>query len=261
MPTTTPENLIVLEKAKDWFRARVIEAHRERTKKLQRPSEFNINPFLAPYLSAFLTGDVTAEGIAKALVLSRALGSSISTSFGQNLQTFISEVLGDAYGSIISGIDIEFEDKVDGRKKYAQLKLGPNTINKDDVTTINNHFRDIRNLARTNQVHINATDLVVCIMYGTEQEISSHYKKLRDTLNYPLFIGDDFWHRLTGDPDFFEKLVTAISQTLGEVNSTEEIAQVIAKLATAPKIQDLATIAKNAQTPTVPPVAPPPTTP
>jgi hypothetical protein len=257
MPTiTTPENLIVLEKAKVWFKTRVVTGHLARTKKLQRPSEFKINPFLAPYLSAFLTGDVTAEGIAKALVYSRSLGSSISTSFGQNLQTFISDVLGDAYGSIISGIDIEFVDKVDNRKKYAQLKLGPNTINKDDVATINNHFKGIRNLARTNQVALGATDLVICIMYGTENEISSHYKKLRDNHNYPLFVGDDFWRRLTGDEDFFEKLVHAISQTLGQVNATQEVAQVITKLAKTKKIQDLASIAKNAQNPTVPTVAP-----
>lgn len=55
-------------------------------------------------------------------------------------------MLKNSFGSMVSGIDIEFEDALDGRHKYCQVKLGPNTINKDDVVTIHNHFKDARNL-------------------------------------------------------------------------------------------------------------------
>ncbi|MEI3611152.1 PmeII family type II restriction endonuclease [Pseudogracilibacillus sp. SO30301A] len=58
-------------------------------------------------------------------------------------------------------MDIEFIDKLDGRKKYCQIKADPNTINHDDVTTIKNHFNGIRNLARTNNLQIGLNDLIV----------------------------------------------------------------------------------------------------
>ena len=63
--------------------------------------------------------------MAKALVYPRILGSSLNTSFGQNIQIFISQlaqVAGCASG--IDGIDIEFIDELDGRKKYCQCKAG-----------------------------------------------------------------------------------------------------------------------------------------
>lgn len=243
--TTSPENQEVLNRAKDWFKEKIIKGHINRTRELINPDKFQINPFLAPYLSAFLTGKVTSEGIARSLVYARILGTSISTSFGQNLQSFISDVLVNAYGSIVSGIDIKFTDHVDGREKYAQLKLGPNTINADDVTTIHHHFRDIRNLARTNQVQLNTTDLIIGVMYGDESDLSSHYKLLRDEHNYPIFAGNEFWYRLTGDEDFFSKLIQAISETLNEVNSSEIIESVIKQLADTKEIQALASLANK----------------
>ena len=113
-----PSNDEILIRARTWFEKTIVEGHFKRTAKLSRPSEFSINPFLAPYLSAFTTGSVSAEGVARALVLSRALGTSISTSFGGNLQSFISDVLPEAQGSLTSGVDIEFTDRLDGKRKY-----------------------------------------------------------------------------------------------------------------------------------------------
>ena len=71
-----------------------------------------------------MTGQLTPKSIAKALAYPRVLGQSITTSFGMNMQKFISDVLVNAFGSTTQGIDIEFTDCVDGRKKYCQVKLG-----------------------------------------------------------------------------------------------------------------------------------------
>lgn len=230
----------VLEKAKEWFKRKIVLTHIARTKDLVRSEQFNINPFLTPYLSAFLTGKVTSRGIAEALVLPRALGTSISTSLGQNLQNFISEVLVSAYGSVVDGIDIKFVDKIDGRDKYAQLKLGPNTINADDVTTIHNHFSAIRNRARVNRANINLSDLVVCVLYGSEEELSGHYNALMNDYSYPVYVGSEFWHRLTGDDKFLSKLVKAITEVLSEINETGLLDRVIDELAKDPEIIKMA---------------------
>ena len=39
-------------------------------------------------------------------------------------------MLKNSFGSMVSGIDIEFDDALDGRHKYCQVKLGSNTIKK-----------------------------------------------------------------------------------------------------------------------------------
>jgi hypothetical protein len=173
-------------------------------------------------LAAFLTGALSPESVAKALLYPRVLGTSITTSFGTNMQKFISDVLKSSFGSMVRGIDIEFVDALDGRKKYCQVKLGPNTINRDDVETIHRHFKDARNLGRTNNVKVAHGDLVVAILYGEPGQESGHYKRLRDELDYPLFIGQEFWHRLTGDPNFYAELrqaIAEVSTTLNEPGS------------------------------------------
>lgn len=236
---TAQEKLEILEKVKVWFKEVIIPNHLHNTKKLANPAEFDINPFLVPYIAAYLTGELTPESVAKALLYPRVLGSSITTSFGQNMQTFISTVL-DSYGSIVQGIDIEFIDAIDGRRKYCQAKLGPNTINKDDVETIHNHFRKAKNLGKTNNVPVQQHDLVVGVLYGETEQVSSHYKKLRDTHDYSLYVGKEFWHRLTGDEHFYISLSKAIAEVASEAKGMEAINKAEEALAEMPEIRQLA---------------------
>ena len=141
---TEVERQAILSSAKNFFRARIAENHKANTEKLSSLDKFNINPFTHKYLAQFAFGDSSPESMAKALIYPRVLGTSISTTFGTQLQFFCNEVLS-SYASTTSGIDIEFVDALDGRKKYCQVKAGPTTINHDDVDTILNHFRGIRN--------------------------------------------------------------------------------------------------------------------
>ncbi len=241
---TPQEQAALLNSAQTWFRNTILPNHLSNTEKLKDIKEFNINPFLASYLAVFLTGELTPESIAKALTYPRVLGQSITTSFGMNMQKFISDVLVNAFGSTTQGIDIEFDDCVDGRKKYCQVKLGLNTINKDDVTTIHNHFKAVRNLARTNSRQVQLGDMVVGILYGVSGQESNHYKKLSLEHDYPLFVGKDFWHRLTGAEDFYDRLIYAISEVAQEANGEKAINAVVVELAKDPIIVALASAAK-----------------
>ena len=239
------ENKAVIEKAKTWFKETIIVNHIKNTEKLAKAKEFQINPLLAPYLSAFLTGSISEVGIAKALIYPRVLGTSITTSFGQNIQNFISEVLVTAFGTTDAGMDIVFTDHTDGRKKYAQLKLGPNTINKDDVESINGHFRDLIGRSKQNRVGINSSDLVIGVMYGTEDMLSGHYKSLRDEHHHDIYVGKDFWVRLTGDGGFFDALIQGIAEVLAEVNGSKLLQETIEKLAQDPEIKLLANVGRK----------------
>lgn len=219
----------IIENAKSFFREEIVASHINgacfRASKL---SNYNVNPFLFKYLANFLMGDDHAESIATALVLPRVLGSSINTSFGMKIQSLISSLF-EGMGSTTQGIDIEFIDALDGRKKYCQLKAGPNTINYDDVTTILNHFNGIRNLARTNNLNLGIDDMIVGVVYGDVSELSSHYKKIH--YSYPVIVGQDFWHRLTGKADFYFELIDAMGEVALEVDGRQVIERTISALA------------------------------
>ncbi len=233
----------ILINAQDWFKNVISINHLKNTKKLVSPKEFNINPFLVTYLSNFLTGNSDPISIAKALVYPRVLGQSITTSFGQNIQTFVTEVLS-PFGSTTSGIDIEFIDACDGDKKYCQLKAGPNTINKDDVETIANHFSSIRHLARTNNVKVTNDGLIVGVIYGDPQQLSSHYKRIEKQYFHPVFIGQEFWKRLTNDEQFYFELIRAIAKVSSEADSTKELEEIILELSETKEIIALASALK-----------------
>lgn len=117
---TEEERMEILARAKAFFLEHIARNHLENTEKLARPGGFNINPFTHRYLAKFAFGDCSPESMAKALVYPRILGTSISTTFGTQLQYFCNEVLG-AYASAIHGIDIEFEDAENHRHKYCQV--------------------------------------------------------------------------------------------------------------------------------------------
>jgi len=219
----------ILERAKKWMREELIAKHIRNTKKLSL-SSFNINPFLWEYLASFLDGNVNSEALARALILPRVLGTSITTSFGQNLQSFITETMGSSVvGSTTSGIDIEFIDKLDGRRKYAQLKAGPNVINKDDVKTIVDHFDAFLRLARTNNKKVQHDDAMLCLLYGSKDSVNTHIKKIED--RYPVLVGEEFRYHLTGDKGFYGALINAIREVTSEVDTEEIISDAVNKLA------------------------------
>ena len=120
-----------------------------------------------------------------------------------------------------------------------QLKSGPNTINKDDVETIAGHFTDVIHLSRTNNLRVTHEDLIVGVIYGKPNDLSNFYKKITKVHHYPVFIGQDFWHRLTGDPDFYDDLLGAIGSVAIEADFSKEFDEVVRTLAATDEIKSL----------------------
>lgn len=225
---TEQEKQEILSKAKHFLRTRIAENHKHNTEKLKNIAEFNVNPFLNRYLAQFAFGDSSPESMAKALIYPRALGTSITTSFGTNMQYFCNDVLA-SFASTSSGIDIEFIDVEDNQRKYCQVKAGPNTINKDDVPVIKGHFRGLINLARTNGLRIASNDCIVGVLYGNYSELSRHYKQIDE--DYPVLVGKDFWYHLTGDHDFYNDLIAAFAEVANEMDSSALLQNTIDQLA------------------------------
>lgn len=205
----------IIESGKTYFRQIIIPSHLKNLQALKL-SDFKINPFLVNYLAAFLCGNTKPESLAKALVYPRILGTSISTSFGQNIQVFISslaQVAGCASG--IDGIDIEFKDAIDGRKKYCQCKAGPQTINKRyDVPKIMTHFKNLRIKAQQEHLPITEDDLIVGVFYGEGSELSDNYRIINSL--FPVYCGTEFWIRITGDKRFYHRLAKAFGEVVEE---------------------------------------------
>lgn len=211
---TEAQKEAIIDSGKNFFRTIIIPKHLTNLINLKL-SSFDINPFLINYLASFLCGDTSPLSIAKALVYPRILGTSINTSFGQNTQIFISslkEIIGNASG--IDGIDIEFVDALDGRRKYCQCKAGPNTINKDDVATILGHFKKLIGKARLDRIPLMTDDMIVGVLYG--DKISANYKIIEQA--YPVYYGTEFWHHLTGDDKFYYRLAKAFGEVVEEEN-------------------------------------------
>ena len=226
----------IINSGKEYFRSIIIPNHIKNLRKLQLNS-FNINPFLINYLAAFLCGDTEPISLAKALVYPRILGTSLNTSFGQNIQIFISqlqEVVGGASG--IDGIDIEFIDAIDGRRKYCQCKAGPQTINKDDIITVLGHFKYLMNKSRLDRMGLQFDDLIVGVMYGEKENLSAFYKAIN--AHYPVMCGAEFWERLTGDKNFYYCLSKAFGEVVEEdgIDSSKLILDKVNEIADEIKI-------------------------
>lgn len=219
----------MLSEAKDFFEDVIASNHLRNTEKLASLSEFNVNPFTVYYLSAFAFGDTSSTSLAKALLYPRALGTSIATTFGASIQTFCHRVL-KGFPSVVPGMDIEFEDQIDGRHTYCQIKAGPQTINSGDPDVIMQSFKDLRNLARINGLPIHdATDCCVAVLYGTDAALNGHYRKIQN--DYPIYVGEDFWLRLTGSPTFYRELSATFARCAQDYFKTNALDQTVAKLA------------------------------
>jgi hypothetical protein len=85
--------------------------------------------------------------------------------------------------------------------------------------------------------------LVVGVIYGAEHELSAAYKTLREEHHYSVYVGAEFWERLTGDPKFYSKLTKTIARSLEELSSQSLLTDVISKLAKHEDVIDLMRLA------------------
>lgn len=227
---TRTQKASIIDSGKNFFRDTIIPNHLKNLSRIKL-KDFNINPFLVNYLAAFLCGNTEPKSIAKALLYPRILGTSINTTFGTKVQNFISElgqIMGNASG--IDGIDIEFIDAIDGRRKYCQCKAGPQTINKDDINTIMGHFKRLINKARLDKLPMQIDDMIVGVLYGYNHELSPFYRTINVT--YPVYCGSEFWKHLTGDANFYHELAKAFGEVVEEdgIDGSQLIAKKVDEL-------------------------------
>lgn len=208
---------VLLQNIREYFSSQLFQKHRDSAlSKHTKLKSYNVNPIIVKYLVRVLGVKYNPIGVAKALYFPRVLGTSINTSFGTNSQKMFVK-LGLANGSLIKGMDIEFQDRVDKRQKWCQLKAGPNTINSGDVKPLMDEFSTVSNLARTNTIEMNNGDLMLGVIYGEKKQLSQHYQIINRT--YPVYVGQEFWHRITGFQNFYLNLITELESLINDLDS------------------------------------------
>ena len=167
--------------------------------------------------------------MAKVLIYPRILGPSITTSFGSGFQKLITKIFKDVSGSQIPGMDLEFVDQMDGRRKYCQLKAGSNVVNRSDVETISQHFKTAQRLARTNHLEVDISDYMFCLLYGEDWQKNGNVKLIEQ--DYTVVVGQEFWQRFTGDKNFYRDLIGAIAEVARQYDMQDIILQTVSELA------------------------------
>ena len=188
---------------------------------------FKVNPFTIQATANAFGSPITVQNLAKAVVYPFALGTSIATSFGTNFQAFmVSTTGGVARASVVKGMDIEYDDALDNRHKYCQIKSGPTTINKDDIKSIEDHFKGLTNLARTNHLPLDASDKVVGVLYGTHNDLSTMYRTIEhDGIN--VFAGEELFYHITGIHGLYQGLIESARRAAENSEMQESIQKLI----------------------------------
>jgi len=223
--TNRGKNQKILKEAEKFFKEKIIKQHIKNIKKCARIDEFNINPFTHKYLAGLIGKKGSKASLAKALIFPRCLGTSISTSLGSKFQKFIVQHLR-AEGSGESSLDFDFTDRKDRKRKSCQLKAGPYTLNAPDVKQLNYEFSKIK---RRKKGNYGSANIVAGVAYGTPDELSHNYRKL-DALGIPVYVGKEFWYRVTGDKRFYEKLIRRFDKAAQKLKVKKVLNQTIKNL-------------------------------
>jgi hypothetical protein len=206
-------NRKILNEAEMFFKEKIFKKHIQNIQKCETLKEFKVNPFTHKYLAGLVGRRNSKISLAKALILPRCLGTSISTSLGSKFQKFIVKHLR-AEGSGDPSLDFDFTDKKDRKRKSCQLKAGPNTLNAPDVKQLHYEFSKIK---RRKKGNFGSSNIVAGVAYGTSDELSHNYRKL-DALGIPIYVGKEFWYRITGDKRFYEKLIKRFDKASQNLN-------------------------------------------
>jgi hypothetical protein len=162
------------------------------------------NPYL--FRAKYIT---SAPDLIKSL-LDAHLSSQEETIFGVFLEALAIHVCKLAYGgqkAPAEGIDLMFER--DGIRYLASIKSGPNWGNSSQIQRMIGNFKTARRILGTNASAQNVVNINGCC-YG--QEINE------DKGDYLKKCGQSFWSLISGDEEFYAKIIKPLGHCAKERN-------------------------------------------
>lgn len=162
----------------------------------------------------------TSQDLIKS-ILDAYLSSQEETIFGEFLEQLAIYVCHYVYGgkkSSSEGIDLEFEK--DEVRYIVSIKSGPNWGNSGQIAKMKDNFRKARRILGTNTSKVKVIAINGCC-YGKDNS--------PDKGDYLKYCGQDFWELVSGEPDFYTKIIESLGYRAKERNEKffEEYAKVI----------------------------------
>lgn len=137
-------------------------------------------------------------------VLQAFVSSSEETIFGNCFFEPIAIAASNGSKSVAEGIDLEVRDSLNNILFVVAVKSGTSVFNADSKQKQADNFNKAKKLAT--QGHM-AYEPIVGYAYGQKQETGRGKAKI-----YQEVAGEDFWTMLTGDPDFYKKIIGFMGQ-------------------------------------------------
>ena len=212
----------------EFFNDEVVKRHKANIRKLEHLDEFAINPFTLRYLAETSLSGQTATHVAEVLVRTRINGSSISTTFATLMPKFAKEVLG-AKAHRKDGLSVHFQDAIDGARRYAWIAGGPNNLNVPNAHLRIAKFQAAEIALKASGDISSDKQISAGVIYGTSSDLNNGFTTLK--AEYPVHVGAEFWHRLSGYPDFYDQFLKGIRREVAGTSNEPLIKATIAKLA------------------------------
>ena len=165
---------------------------------------------------------LTAQDIIKSLT-DAFISSQEETIFGdwlEGLAIFVNEKVYKGRKSGIIGIDLEFDK--DNIRYIVTIKSGPNWGNSSQIAKLVADFKTAKKTLRTSNSQLNIVAVNGCC-YGRDNQ--------PDKGDYFKYCGQKFWEFMSGDTDFYTKIIEPLGHQAKERNDDfmQSYAQMINK--------------------------------
>lgn len=165
---------------------------------------------------------LTAQDIIKSLT-DAFISSQEETIFGdwlEGLAIFVNEKVYKGRKSGIIGIDVEFEN--DNTRYIVTIKSGPNWGNSSQIAKLVADFKTAKKTLRTSNSQLNIVTVNGCC-YGRDNQ--------PDKGEYFKYCGQKFWEFMSGDTNFYTKIIEPLGHQAKERNDDfmQSYAQMINK--------------------------------
>lgn len=201
---TEEQKQSIIESGKDYFRRIIIPSHLKNLKTLKL-KDFNVNPFTLIYIN------VSPESLAKALVYPRVWEVCSKSASRDDIAPFVQNLLRAVDSEPVLDSMIEFDDAIDGRRKYCLFSHSTD-LDRKQMNCILTRFKHIMNEKSQGGLSFRMDDLIVGVLFGEPYELSDNYTTIQTC--YTVYCGTEFWERLTGDELFYHRLVKAFCEVL-----------------------------------------------
>ena len=137
-------------------------------------------------------------------ILQAFVSSSEETIFGNVFFEPLAIAASNGKKSLAEGVDIDIADDAAKLQYAIAVKSGTSVFNADSKKRQAENFARARKLAAQGHYNFSA---IIGYAYGTKQESDRGSAKI-----YIELAGEEFWTMLTGDKDFFKKIITFMGE-------------------------------------------------